>query len=935
MLAIGVDLISPDSLSSSNSIAEKIRLTKKTYQRIKEMVNESSSPLLSHLKGAVKDGKIRREEIECLMAVVVHALAPLHTVFWVCYCLACNPEVQGKLALEIDTTLQSGEISYTKLSEMTYLNKVVLETLRLYPGVALLQPRYPESDTTLGPHRIPKGSTLLIFPYLCHRNGKYYKNPDTFNCERSELNTNLNSDGLKYFPFGYGPRICQGQFYAECLVKAAVISIVRRHAIKLVDGEPAIYGEEIGFCRPSQNVNFIISERKSKTVTEIPPSSVKKVEPQAVKVEQQHPKAAQTHSRKLTKSIANQTQFFTEWIKDNKLDTKKAKFQESLLVLYASQSGKSKDLAMKLAKIAQLMEHFVSCRCVSEYDFSLLRGTKLVVVVTSTYGNGEPPINGVNLYQFLNEPRPSDYLKDTKYAVLKVGSTVYSEPFAFGNFVDSQMKKFGASRIVTAGEIDEIKYNDEADFSQFVYNLFSSYGFPNTKLPRTRSIGFLDLELFQPRLKLVEESDSQIVPQKVTYRGFFLEEVIKNEQVTDSHEIYEMEIKNSNNLAYQVGDEVCVFPQNSSEEVDQLINQMKLSPKLVFRLYSESNSGAVANWNDVPTSLSDCLKYYFDINSVSPSLLRFFAACSKDSSQKKHLEELSGENYANFAIQNANILDILESHPSVVIESSNLPNFLGLLKELQPRYYSVASSSKVSKGILRIIYKLIKYQNSKGKQRHGVCSGFLASRKHQDKVFVKIQPSTFRLPANPSAPVIMICGGTGVSPFVGFVEERGLQKTSGTIGNSVLAYGCTARNAMIGSQLWEKAIQNGYLDYVLTAFSREGERVYIQDKIVSNFDEIWKLIERGAYIYSCGDVKLGIAVKEAITNAIASKNNWSNAEASEYVRKLISSRRYQRSEWGLQEAPMDAIKSARFRLWARSVILMIRVKSALLAGKKK
>ena len=223
------------------------------------MVNQSKSPLLLHLKAAVKEGKAKQEELESLMAVVAYALAPLHTVFWVCYTLARHPDVQSKLSLEL---ANARSISYSTLSELPYLSQVITETLRLFPGVALLQPRTPQSDCTLGPHLIPKGSSLFIFPYLSHRNGKYYRNPDTFDPERKPL---ANAE-LKYFPFGFGPRQCQGQYYAENLVKAATIAIIAKHKLRVVNGEADIHGEEVGFCRPSQNIHFILEPRDTPTV---------------------------------------------------------------------------------------------------------------------------------------------------------------------------------------------------------------------------------------------------------------------------------------------------------------------------------------------------------------------------------------------------------------------------------------------------------------------------------------------------------------------------------------------------------------------------------------------------------------------------------------------------------------------------------------------
>lgn len=121
-----------------------------------------------------------------------------------------------------------------------------------------------------------------------------------------------------------------------------------------------------------------------------------------------------------------------------------------------------------------------------------------------------------------------------------------------------------------------------------------------------------------------------------------------------------------------------------------------------------------------------------------------------------------------------------------------------------------------------------------------MASSFLATRKPKDKVPIKVQPSTFRLPDDPTVPVIMIGAGTGVSPFMGFIEERRHLKASKNIGKSVLIYGCASRAAMVGKDLWDKELLDGVLDDVILAFSQEGEkRVYVQvttsSKVVQSY----------------------------------------------------------------------------------------------------
>lgn len=112
-----------------------------------------------------------------------------------------------------------------------------------------------------------------------------------------------------------------------------------------------------------------------------------------------------------------------------------------------------------------------------------------------------------------------------------------------------------------------------------------------------------------------------------------------------------------------------------------------------------------------------------------------------------------------------------------------------------------------------------------------MATSFLASRKINDIVPIKILKSSFRLADDPKVPIIMIGAGTGVSPFLGFIEERRHLKSMGDIGTAVLIYGCSSRAAMIGKDQWEKDILDGTLDEVMFAFSQETEkRVYVQVK---------------------------------------------------------------------------------------------------------
>lgn len=211
-------------------------------------------------------------------------------------------------------------------------------------------------------------------------------------------------------------------------MKAAVISIVAKHALRIMDGEPEIHGEEVGFCRPTRYIRFILKARKqssakSKATKPIAESSatsssvdndIKKVSAPTLTGDDK------PQGFEMAKGgLASQSMIIKETASQQSLQTAGT----NMLVLYGSQSGKSKEFAERFAKIAELTEMIVNSCCIADYSLENLPQMKLVVVITSTYGQGEPPENAVPLCTWLNQSHPLDILTDLQYAVLRLGSS--------------------------------------------------------------------------------------------------------------------------------------------------------------------------------------------------------------------------------------------------------------------------------------------------------------------------------------------------------------------------------------------------------------------------------------------------------------------------------------------------------------------------------
>jgi len=216
---------------------------------------------------------------------------------------------------------------------------------------------------------------------------------------------------------------------------------------------------------------------------------------------------------------------------------------------------------------------------------------------------------------------------------------------------------------------------------------------------------------------------------------------------------------------------------------------------------------------------------------------------------------------------------------------------------LRPRFYSISSSSKVHPKAVHVTVGVVRYKTGSGREHRGVCSNFLADATvgQRLRVFVKDMKSSFRLP-DPSLPVIMIGPGTGFAPMRGFIQER---KVVHAKGETILFFGCRNDADYIYRQELEGYSKDGTLSNLYVAFSRkQTSKVYVQDLIRQQGQQIWDLLESKAHLYICGDAKhMAKDVKQAILEIIKKFGNKNDALAGEYFQQLSFHKRYSEDVW--------------------------------------
>jgi sulfite reductase (NADPH) flavoprotein alpha-component len=238
------------------------------------------------------------------------------------------------------------------------------------------------------------------------------------------------------------------------------------------------------------------------------------------------------------------------------------------------------------------------------------------------------------------------------------------------------------------------------------------------------------------------------------------------------------------------------------------------------------------------------------------------------------------------------VIDLLLSHPGAKLPPGQ---FVVLLKKLQPRLYSIASSPKAHPGSIHLCVGVVRYE-SLGRTRKGVCSTFLAERVAERSavpIFLHSN-NNFRPPAGGSTPMVMVGPGTGIAPFRGFLHER---RASGATGRNWLFFGDQrASTDFLYREEMEECRSSGLLTRLDTAFSRDqAEKVYVQNRMLENASELFAWLEEGAHFYVCGDAsRMAKDVDAALHRVIQTAGGKTLEQATEYVQRLKQEKRYQR-----------------------------------------
>lgn len=626
------------------------------------------------------------------------------------------------------------------------------------------------------------------------------------------------------------------------------------------------------------------------------------------------------------------------------------KNKKNAVVFFGSQTGTAEDYANKFGR--DLHAKFglsVLIADLADYDYDTLQDLNpeaLLFFMIATYGEGEPTDNAVEFFNWLDND--ADQMASIKYTVFGLGNSTYEFYNAMGKKLNDKLEELGAERFAPYGQGDDGVGSMDEDFLSWKETCFDSL---------KNNLNFEEHELvYEPSFELIEEhelsaSDNQVSggePNKayISMEGDLTKGPFDHThpylaKISNSRELFnsknrscvhaEFDISECN-LRYSTGDHLAIWPSNSDENVDRFLEcfGLELNADEVFSLKKLDSTMHLPF--PTPITYVATIRHHMEISGpISRQTLASIAQFAPTTEAKDECLKLGGDKAAFAEKISANYLNLadalLKISDGVSWDSVPFVFLIELIASLQPRYYSISSSSLAEKTSIHVT-AVVEAEEHAGHTVTGVATNLLKfiearQNKSNEKTFatynlegpkgkfnkyklpVHVRRSTFKLPSNPSTPVILVGPGTGIAPMRAFIRDRValLQNSENTkIGKIKLFYGCRNRDEdyLYKNEWPEYARKLGNRFEMDVAFSREdkAKKVYVQDKIAAKSSEINALLEEGAFIYVCGDAsRMARDVQATFVNILSKERNLLTEKAADLVRSLKVQNKYQEDVW--------------------------------------
>ncbi len=534
-----------------------------------------------------------------------------------------------------------------------------------------------------------------------------------------------------------------------------------------------------------------------------------------------------------------------------------------LTILYGSQTGNAKGIASELESTARTRGLAVRLINMADYKTRELSSDKLLVILVSTYGEGEPPEDAERLYDFLASKKAPE-LTGTQVSILGLGDSSYELFCQTAIDFEERFTKLGATTLLQRVDLD-VDYDEQA--TGWI----------------TKALDAVEPELIAQKAQnnnqasFVADFPNSEASRHYSKKSPFTAEICLQQKITgrdSAKDIRHIEISLADSgISYRAGDALGVYFPNDESLADELLCAVGVSGDESVEINTETISVRQALIEKLEITLpypAFVKKYYSGTNNK-----QLGKVCKTKAELKAYLATRQ-------------IIDIVREHPARL----SAQTLVNCFRKLRPRLYSIASSQAEVEDEVHLTVGLA----DDGQHHQGSCSGFFSQRINEgDKIRVYVeQKKQFSFPEDPNTPIIMIGPGTGVAPFRAFLQEREAQQAAG---DNWLFFGNPQFTQDFLYQLeLQKHLKSGLLSTLDVAFSGgQGEKISVQNNLREKGFDVFSWLERGAHIYVCGNAnRVTKDVHQALLDIVKQFGGRSNDEAVLYLKQLRKSNRYQK-----------------------------------------
>ncbi|QNH19757.1 Bifunctional cytochrome P450/NADPH--P450 reductase 2 [Xanthomonas sp. GW] len=731
------------------------------------------------------------------------------------YLLLRHPAALARARQAVDAALGTQPPQVEDLAKLRYIEQILQETLRLWPTAPAFAVAAREATTLAGRYAVTPQDTLLVLIPTLHRDPKVWEEPEAFRPERFAPDAAERLPPNAWKPFGNGARACIGRGFAMQEAQLVLTMILQRFDLDQVDPNYQLEVAETLTLKPD---GFRIRARRRDDVALRRRSAVPSA-PQKILAPATIPAPASTAAG------------------------------TPLLVLYGGNSGSCEAFAQRIGGDAAAQGYAPVVAPLDDHVGRLPRDGA-VVVVTSSY-EGQPPDNARRFVDWIETLAAGD-LAGVRYAVFGSGNRQWARTYqAIPKRVDAALEAAGAARFKPRGETDA-GGDFFGGFDAWYAGLWADLGQALGKATMEQTAHALEVDIVPSArlgaLRLTELDQGRIVD---------------NRELVDMSAPFarskrHIEIALPDGMRYRTGDYLAVLPRNPAAQVERALRRFGLASdtQVVIGQRPGAASGLPSGY---PVALAQVLTDYVELaQPATRAQVAQLAAATRCPPDRAALETLAAEPaYTDEVLaRKTSLLDLLERFPACEL---GLGAFLGALPAMRARQYSISSSPLRDPAQCSLTVAVLDAPALSGiGRRRGVASTYLAGLDAGALVSVAVRPSqaSFHPPEDPATPIILVCAGSGIAPFHGFLQERAIQKAGGRdVGEALLFFGIDHPDV---DCLYQEELQRwqdmGVVDVRLACSQAPQDGIaYVQHRMWQDRERVSALFQQGATVFVCGD----------------------------------------------------------------------------------